>query len=306
MMRHSHRAARAWWRFLCPQATLYTEMIVADALLRGDRLARELPQHAAPVALQLGGCNPQTAARAAKVGEDAGFAEINLNCGCPSGRVKQAEFGAVLMTKPALVADMVRAMKDAVRIPVTVKCRIAVDEMDPEAGLNEFTAAMQAAGADALIVHARKAWLSGLSPAQNRGVPPLDYPRVRRLKESFPDMQVVVNGGLHTAADARRELAFADGAMLGRAVVRNPMLLADASREIFGEAGAPSRMEALERGLALAMESHPREWRRALAPLTGLGHGIKNARAFRGALAQMHAAKGWTPPKTAFAALADD
>ena len=306
MMRHSHRAARMWWRFLCPPALLYTEMIVAHAVLRGDRLAREFPDTHNPVALQLGGQCPKIIAKAAKMGENAEFAEINLNCGCPSGRVKQADFGAILMTKPKLVADIVRALKDAVSIPVTVKCRIAVDNMDPESGLNEFAQAVRDAGANALIVHARKAWLNGLSPAQNRGVPPLDYNRVRRLRKNFPDLPVVVNGGLQTVADARRELAFADGVMVGRAVVRNPMLLTEAARHFFGQDKIPSRMEALERGLALAMDANPREWRRALAPLAGLGHGIKNARAFRNALAQVNPAQGALPTKSALIALADD
>ena len=303
MMRHSHRAARAWWRFLCPSALLYTEMIVAAAVLRGDRLRREAAETHPPVALQLGGCEPRALARAARAGERSGFAEVNLNCGCPSGRVKQAAFGASLMMKPKLVADIVRAMKDAVAVPVTVKCRIAVDDMDPESGLNEFAAAVRDAGADALIVHARKAWLAGLSPAQNRGVPPLDYSRARRLRENFPDWFVVVNGGLQTVSDARRELNFVDGAMLGRAVVRNPMILAEASARIFGAEKIPTRMEALERGLALAAES-PREWRMALAPLAGLGHGMKNARAFRGAMARMSPEGGFAlSSPDAFAAL---
>ena len=301
MMRHSHRAARAWWRFLCPPALLYTEMLGADAVLRGDRLRRESPESHAPVALQLGGCDPDKIAQAARAGEQAGFAEVNLNCGCPSPRVQKADFGAALMTRPGKVAEIVRAMKGAVRVPVTVKCRIAVDDMDPAAGLDAFASAVRDAGADALIVHARKAWLAGLSPAQNRGVPPLDRARVRKLKADFPGLPIVVNGGLQTVADARRELAFADGAMLGRAVVRNPMLLAEAAKQIFGMEKIPSRREALERGVVLATESPPREWRLALAPLAGLGLGMKNARAFRRALAERKPAEFF-----ALASLADE
>ena len=285
MMRRSHRPARAWWRALCPGALLYTEMIVADAVLRGGRLRAESAEPG-PVALQLGGSDPDTISRAAKVGERMGFAEVNLNCGCPSGRVKRGEFGASLMRRPELVADIVRAAKDAVSVPVTVKCRIAVDEMDPESGLNEFARATQDAGCDALIVHARKAWLDGLSPAQNRAVPPLDLARVRRLKSDFPSLPIVVNGGLQNIADACRELKFADGAMLGRAVVRDPMLLTDAAREVFGETNPLSREEALARGIELASESSPREMRLALEPLAGLRRGLPDARAFRRKLAE--------------------
>lgn len=325
MMRHSHRAARAWWRFLCPGALLYTEMMVPDAVLRGDRLQRELDENGrvdevddvdevndvdgadkvngvddvddgdngggkrGGVALQLGGCDPKKMAAAARVAERVGFAEVNINCGCPSGRVRQAEFGAVLMTRPEVVADMVRAMKDAVDIAVTVKCRIAVDEMDPEAGLSRFAAAVAGAGADALIVHARKAWLNGLSPAQNRGVPPLNHGRVRRLKAELPELPMVINGGLHTVADCRRELQFVDGAMTGRAVMRNPMLLTEASEQIFGAKSIPTRREALARGAALAV-ARPGDWRRTLMTMAGLAHGMKRAQDFRRHLAFMQPA----------------
>ena len=304
MMRHSHRAARALWRFLCPRALLYTEMIAADAVLRGDRLRDECDGEHGPVALQLGGCDPRKMAQAARVAGRLGFAEVNINCGCPSGRVQQAEFGAVLMTRPEVVADMVRAMKDAVAVPVTVKCRLAVDDMDPESGLRRFADAVAAAGADALIAHARKAWLAGLSPAQNRGVPPLNYGRVHRLKADFPGWPVVINGGVQTVADIERELEHVDGVMVGRAIVRNPMLLAEVAEKIFGAARVPTRCEALERGAALAA-ARPRDWRRALSALAGLGHGARNARAFRGALARMNPARGVFFPPQLFAALAD-
>ena len=304
MMRHSHRAARALWRFLCPRALLYTEMLSPDAVLRGNRLSQEDAAEQAPLALQLGGCDPRKMAQAAQVGEQVGFAEVNINCGCPSGRVQRAEFGAVLMNKPDCVADMVRAMKDAVSIPVTVKCRIAVDNMDSESGLNIFAAALADAGADALIVHARKAWLDGLSPAQNRGVPPLNYGRVHRLKLDFPDVPIVINGGLQTVSDISRELNHVDGVMMGRAIVRNPMMLAEISETIFGAEKTPTRREALEKGAALAM-LNPREWRRTLSALAGLGHGTRNARAFRNALAQLSPARGGVFSPGVFAALSD-
>ena len=189
-----------------------------------------------PVALQLGGSDPRDLAAAAKIGEDFGYDEINLNVGCPSDRVKDGRFGACLMAEPALVAEGVAAMKRAVRIPVTVKCRIGIDDQDPEIALDALARGVIAAGADALIVHARKAWLNGLSPKENRDIPPLDYDRVYRLKAALPDVPIVINGGIASLAEAKQHLAHVDGVMLGRAAYQEPWRLLAVDPELFGEA----------------------------------------------------------------------
>lgn len=285
MMSHSHKHARQLWRLLCPPALIYTEMLTADALLYGKRehlLDRKPPP--SPVALQLGGSDPARMAQAAKIGEDAGYVEININCGCPSARVKKGAFGACLMRAPAQVAEMVAAMKNAVRVPVTVKCRLAVDGMDAEQGLDGFAAAVRDAGGDALIVHARRAWLQGLNPAQNRTVPPLDYARVRRLKVRFPSLPIVLNGGLQTLDEAAAQQEAVDGVMLGRAVCRRPALLAAAARRFFG-APPPDKWQVLEQMRAYVAALPLRERRWALSSLAGLYHGEANGRLYRQALA---------------------
>src|SRR5882757_3692337 len=197
MMDWTDRHCRVFHRLMTRRARLYTEMLTTGAILHGDRrrlLGFDLSEH--PVALQLGGSQPRDLAAAAVIGEDFGYDEINLNVGCPSDRVTDGRFGACLMAEPALVAEGVVAMKHAVRIPVTVKCRIGIDDQDPEMALDAMVRGVIAAGADALIVHARKAWLNGLSPKENRDIPPLDYDRVYRLKVSLPDMPIIVNGGI--------------------------------------------------------------------------------------------------------------
>ena len=284
MMSHSHKHARQLWRLLCPPALIYTEMLMADALVFGKRAhlldAAPLP---APVALQLGGNDPARMAAAAKIGEDAGYAEININCGCPSARVRKGAFGACLMQQPALVGELVRAVKDAVRLPVTVKCRIAVDGMDAEAGLDEFAGAVAGAGAAALIVHARRAWLCGLNPAQNRSVPPLDYARVHRLKRAFPALQVVLNGGIRTLDEAAAQLEVVDGVMLGREVCRRPYILAEAGARFFGIA-AVEKAQVFEemRGYIATVPARERRW--ALSALSGLYHGEAHSRRYRQSL----------------------
>src|SRR4051812_22969302 len=197
MMDWTDRHCRVFHRLLTRRALLYTEMLTTGAIIHGDRvrlLGFDQSEH--PVALQLGGSDPRDLAMAAKIGEDFGYDEINLNVGCPSDRVKDGRFGACLMAEPQLVADCVAAMKRSVNIPVTVKCRIGIDDQDPEAALDNMARAVIAAGADALIVHARKAWLNGLSPKENRDIPPLDYDRVYRLKAALPDVPVIINGGI--------------------------------------------------------------------------------------------------------------
>lgn len=245
MMDWTDRHCRVLHRLLTRRARLYTEMMTTGAVIFGDR-ARLLgfsdAEH--PVALQLGGCEPGALAEAARIGADFGYDEINLNCGCPSGRVQAGQFGAALMAEPEKVAGCVAAMRGAVDIPVTVKCRIGIDDQDPGAVLPRFARLVFEAGCDVLIVHARKAWLAGLSPKENRDVPPLDYPLVHRLKALFPDKPIVINGGIETLGDARAHLAHVDGVMLGRAAYQNPGLLADVDGQIFGDPAPPADLVA--------------------------------------------------------------
>ncbi|MEW9615071.1 tRNA dihydrouridine(20/20a) synthase DusA [Shinella sp. S4-D37] len=226
MIDWSDRRYRVFARQLTRNALLFTEMIVAEAILRGNRerlLGFDAVEH--PVALQLGGSDPAKLAEAARIGEGFGYAEINLNVGCPSDRVQSGTFGACLMREPQLVADCVAAMKAAVSLPVTVKCRIGVDDQDPETALRDLVFRVKAAGADAVWVHARKAWLQGLSPKENRDIPPLDYGLVRRLKAENPDLFVGLNGGLHSLDQAREEMTGLDGVMLGRAAYQDSGIL---------------------------------------------------------------------------------
>jgi tRNA-dihydrouridine synthase A len=248
MMDWTDRHCRFFHRILSRRARLYTEMLAAAAVLRGDRerlLRFDPTEH--PVALQLGGSDPKQLAAAAAIGEDYGYDEINLNLGCPSERVKDGAFGACLMREPELVGDCVAAMKARVNIPVTVKCRTGIDDQDPEAALGALAKGVIAAGCDALVVHARKAWLKGLSPKENREVPPLDYVLVHDLKRRFPDVPIVLNGGLSALGRMRAELKHVDGVMVGRAAYQNPALLIEADSFLFGEkAPVASRAEAVE------------------------------------------------------------
>ncbi|MDP2411463.1 MAG: tRNA dihydrouridine(20/20a) synthase DusA [Pseudolabrys sp.] len=289
MMEWTDRHCRFFHRLLTRRALLYTEMLTTGAVLRGDR-ARLLGFDALeqPVALQLGGSDPAALAQAARIGADFGYVEINLNAGCPSDRVQEGRFGACLMAEPALVADCVFAMKAAVDIPVTVKCRIGIDDQDPQDSLFTFTAAVRAAGVDALIVHARKAWLKGLSPRENRDVPPLDYGLVHRLKAAHPDLPVVINGGIATLEQAQAQLAHVDGVMMGRAAYQEPWRLLRVDPLLFGEAAAfASAKEA-----ALAMMPYiDREMAKGVRlnsitrHMLGLFRAVPGARAFRRHLA---------------------
>src|SRR5712672_2580635 len=226
MMDWTDRHCRFFHRLLTRRALIYTEMITTGAVLHGDR-ARLLgfDPAAHPVAVQLGGSDPAALARAARICADAGYDEINLNVGCPSDRVQDGRFGACLMAEPALVGDGVAAMKAAVGVPVTVKCRIGIDDQDPEQALTAFASTVVAAGTDALIVHARKAWLSGLSPRENRDIPPLDYDIVFRLKAAHPNLPIVLNGGIASVEAARGHLQKLDGVMMGRAAYQEPWRL---------------------------------------------------------------------------------
>ncbi|NBC14070.1 MAG: tRNA dihydrouridine(20/20a) synthase DusA [Gammaproteobacteria bacterium] len=240
MMEWTDRHYRYFARLLTRHTLLYTEMVTTGALIHGDtaRFLRHDPaEH--PVALQLGGADPAEMAHCARLGADAGFCEVNINVGCPSDRVQNGRFGACLMAEPDVVADCVAAMKAAVAVPVTVKTRIGIDERDSYEALAGFTDAVVNAGCDALIVHARKAWLKGLSPRENRDVPPLRYDVVLRLKQDFPDLPIVINGGIQTLAQAAGFLECLDGAMIGRAAYQTPWLLADADRVIFSDPTPP-------------------------------------------------------------------
>lgn len=247
MMAWTDRHDRYFLRLFSRRARLYTEMVTTGALLHGDvdhHLRFDAAEH--PVALQLGGSEPDALAQSAKLGADYGYDEINLNCGCPSPRVQRGAFGACLMLEPALVAESVAAMRAAVEIPVTVKCRIGVDDSEDYAFLAEFAQAVRDAGCETLIVHARKAWLNGLSPKQNREVPPLRYELVHRLKAEFPDMSIVINGGLRSLDEAQAQLAQVDGVMIGREAYENPAMLAQVDSLIFADEASPiSRGQAL-------------------------------------------------------------
>src|SRR5262245_58184132 len=248
MMEWTDRHCRYFLRLISRHARLYTEMVTSAAIVHGDRerlLGFDAAEH--PVALQLGGSDPKELALAARIGADYGYDEINLNCGCPSDRVQSGRFGACLMGEPALVADCVAAMRAVVKVPVTVKCRIGIDDRDSFEELYSFVSAVVDAGAQALIVHARKAWLQGLSPKQNREIPPLSYPTVYHLKRAFGALPVVLNGGIDTLAAVHEHLRLVDGVMLGRAAYHDPWLLATIDRELFGDDHPmPSRHEVLE------------------------------------------------------------
>lgn len=248
MMDWTDRHCRVFHRILSRHARLYTEMVTAGAVIHGPRdrlLGFDPAEH--PVGVQLGGSDPGDLAEAARICVEYGYDEINVNVGCPSDRVKNGSFGACLMREPALVGDCVAAMVAAVRVPVTVKCRIGVDDQDPESALPAMAEAVFAAGAAALIVHARKAWLQGLSPKQNRDVPPLDYGIVARLKSAWPDKPIGINGGIRTVAEADAHLSRVDGVMIGRAAYQNPEMLLGVDPVLFGEpAPVADGFEAVE------------------------------------------------------------
>jgi tRNA-dihydrouridine synthase A len=290
MMDWTDRHCRVFHRLMTRRARLYTEMLTTGAIIHGDcqrLLGFDASEH--PVALQLGGSDPHDLATAAKIGEDFGYDEINLNVGCPSDRVKDGRFGACLMAEPALVADCVEAIKRAVAVPVTVKCRIGIDDQDPEVALDALARGVVAAGADALVVHARKAWLDGLSPKQNRDIPPLDYDRVYRLKAALPDVPIIINGGIASLGEAKQHLGFVDGVMLGRAAYQEPWRLLAADPELFGEAAPHAAMKDVFEAMIPYIEGQLGQGVR-LHSITrhfvGAFHAVPGARAFRRHLAE--------------------
>jgi tRNA-dihydrouridine synthase A len=294
MMEWTDRHCRSFHRLLTRRARLYTEMITTGAVLRGDRtrlLGFDPAEH--PLAVQLGGSHPRALAESARICADLGYDEINLNVGCPSDRVREGRFGACLMAEPALVGECVAAMKAAVRIPVTVKCRIGIDAQDPEESLDTLARLAVAAGVDALIVHARKAWLDGLSPRENRDIPPLDYDRVYRLKRAYPALPIAINGGIASVEQAAAHLAHVDGVMMGRAAYQEPWRLLAVDQSIYRVPAAfPSPRAALEAFLPYVERELARGTR--LHAMTrhvlGLFHGVPGARAFRRHIAT-HAVK---------------
>jgi tRNA-dihydrouridine synthase A len=312
MMEWTDRHCRFFHRLLTRRALLYTEMLTTGALLHGDRarlLRYDPTEH--PLALQIGGADPHALAQSANIAAERGFDEINLNVGCPSDRVQEGRFGACLMAEPALVGDCVAAMKAAVAIPVTVKCRIGIDEQDPETALAVFADAIERAGADALVVHARKAWLKGLSPKENREVPPLDYDRVYRLKAALPRLTIVLNGGIGSLAEVAAHLDRVDGVMMGRAAYQQPWRLLAVDACVFGDAppfaspraAAAALIPYMERELASGVRLHA-----ITRHLHGLFQGVPGARAFRRRFAEAGASPraGTALLREALALVADD
>lgn len=285
MMDWTDRHCRFFHRLLTRRALLYTEMLTTGAIIHGDRdrlLGFDPSEH--PVALQLGGSDPEALAKSARIGVEFGYDEINLNVGCPSDRVQDGRFGACLMAEPNLVGDCVAAMKAAVKVPVTVKCRIGIDDQDPETSLDALTQAVVAAGVDALTVHARKAWLSGLSPKENRDVPPLDYDRVYRLKAARPELDISINGGIASIEDSAKHLEQVDGVMMGRAAYKEPWRLLAVDPRLFGvpapfatpKEAALAMIPYVEREMARGTRLHG-----ITRHMLGLFTGVPGARAFR-------------------------
>jgi tRNA-dihydrouridine synthase A len=296
MMDWTDRHCRYFHRRLTRCALLYTEMVTTGAVMHGDRarLLRFDPgEH--PVAVQLGGCEPAALAAAARICADLGYDEVNLNVGCPSDRVQNGRFGACLMAEPSLVGECVAAMKAVVAVPVTVKCRIGIDDQDPQAALDALADAVVAAGTDRLIIHARKAWLRGLSPRENRSIPPLDYARVYRLKDRLPALEVVINGGLATVEEAAPHVARLDGVMMGRAAYQEPWRLLAVDPTLFGKAApypSPATVAAamipyVEREVAAGVRASA-----ILRHMVGLFYRVPGARAFRRHLAMESVKRG--------------
>ena len=290
MLDRTDRFCRYFFRQISRQAYLYTEMVTTGAILHGDQdrhLGFTEAEH--PVAIQLGGSDPADLARSARIAESYGYAEVNLNCGCPSARVQAGRFGACLMQEPDLVSDGMKAMRDAVSIPVTLKCRIGVDDSEHYSFVRDFIGTTVEAGCTTYIIHARKAWLKGLSPKQNREIPPLDYPLVYRLKQDFPRLEIIINGGINTLAEASEHLTHVDGVMLGREVCQNPWILAGVDSLFYPEKHsktdrkAPSRHSIVEAMLDYAEEELRRGVRlqQIIRPMLNLYRGEANARRFR-------------------------
>jgi tRNA-dihydrouridine synthase A len=285
MMDWSDHNCRFFWRLLTRQALLYTEMVTTGALIHGDRdrfLHYNTEEH--PVALQLGGSNPEELARCARWAQEWGYDEVNLNCGCPSDRVQSGMFGACLMARPALVAECIQAMVESCDIPVTVKHRIGIDAMESYEELQAFVEPVAAAGCSVFIVHARKAWLQGLSPKENREIPPLNYDWVYRLKTDYPHLTIVINGGIQTLGDCQQHLQHVDGVMLGREAYQNPWMLAQVDEILFGmDKPAESRDDIIAALLPYTQQQIARgaSLNHITRHILGLYQGVPGARKFR-------------------------
>ena len=290
MMDWTDRHCRWFHRRLSSHLLLYTEMVVADAIIHGDKdflIAYNPEEH--PVALQIGGSDPAKLAKAAKIGASFGYDEININIGCPSDRVQSGRFGACLMAEPDLVAQCYNAMAEASDVPVTVKCRLGIDDQDLSQSLPAFLEKVSAAGCMHFIIHARKAWLKGLSPKENRDVPPLDYALVREMKARFPHLEIVLNGGLESLAQAKAESVGLDGVMLGRAAYHNPWLLREVDSVFYGGAAASFRREAVIEDLisyAARIEGHDRSAKALIRHIMGIYAGQPGARVWRRTLSE--------------------
>jgi tRNA-dihydrouridine synthase A len=299
MMDWTDRHCRYFHRLLSRHALLYTEMVTTGALVHGD-VARHLRFNAEehPVALQLGGSEPADLAHCARLGEQWGYDEININCGCPSERVQRGAFGACLMAEPQLVADCVKAMVDVVDVPVTVKHRIGIDKTESYDFVRDFVGRVSEAGCTSFIVHARNAWLKGLSPKENREVPPLRYELVHRLKREFPQLAIVINGGITTGGQVAGQLELLDGVMVGREAYHNPWWLASWDADFFGDASQDLTRESVEEQMVAYMareaEAHGTPWPTIARHMLGLRHGLAGSRRWRQVWSD-HKLKGWHP-----------
>lgn len=296
MLDWTNRDFRYFLRLISKHCLLYTEMVTTGALIHGDRerfLGHDISEYL--LALQLGGSNPKDLAQCARLGQEAGYSEINLNVGCPSDRVQSGSFGACLMAEPELVAECIAAMQAEVDIPVTVKTRLGIDEHDSYEFLTNFINKVSAAGCDVFILHARKAWLQGLSPKENRDVPPLDYQRVYQIKQDFPQLHIDINGGVHTLSEAQEHLSQVDGVMMGRAIYHDPYLLAEADSLLFADKhSVPTRHQVLEQMLPYIEQrmAEGRPLKSITRHLLGLFQGQTGAKAWRRHLSENAHLKG--------------
>ncbi|MDH5358295.1 MAG: tRNA dihydrouridine(20/20a) synthase DusA [Gammaproteobacteria bacterium] len=296
MLDWTDRDFRYFLRLITQHCLLYTEMVTTGALIHGDRerfLGHDVSEH--PIALQLGGSDPIALAKCARLGQEAGYSEINLNVGCPSDRVQSGRFGACLMAEPKLVAEGVASMQAEVTIPITVKTRLGIDDFDSYEFLTDFISQVADAGCDIFIMHARKAWLQGLSPKENRDVPPLDYDRVYQIKQDFPDLHIDINGGIHSLAEAHQHLSHVDGVMMGRAIYHDPYLLAQADSDIFSDDHpVPTRHKVIEQMLPYIEQRmlQGRPLKSITRHLLGMFHGQAGGRAWRRHLSEHAHLKG--------------
>lgn len=285
MMDWTDRHCRYFHRLISPHSLLYTEMVTTGALIHGDKdrhLRFDQAEHS--VALQLGGSNPKDLATCAHMGEDYGYDEINLNCGCPSDRVQSGRFGACLMNEPELVRECISAMIEAVDIPVTVKCRIGIDDCDDFSFLNKFIEVVSESKCEVFIIHARKAWLNGLSPKENRTIPPLQYDIVRQIKQKYPHLKIILNGGVNTIADIESHLGLFDGVMIGREAYQNPYFLAQIEQKFFHNSHTLTRDDiarAMIPYISAQSEQHGTPVKSITRHMIGLYHGQRGGKAWR-------------------------